>query len=544
MTGGWTAKEFCEAGFQTLVLERGRDVQHGSDYPTATTPQWQFKYRNTIDPETAKNNPIVNRCYAFREATKHFFVKDQEHPYVQKKPFDWIRGYQVGGKSLTWARKVQRWAKFDFESNAEDGHGIDWPIRYEDLAPWYSYVEKFAGISGNKDGLPQVPDGEFLPPMQMNAMDRHIVNNVSQKFPNRDVIIGRTANLSQAHNSRVCMYRNLCERGCPYGGYFSANSTTIPAAKDTGNMTLRPHSVVHSIIYDEEKGKATGVRVIDANTKEMVEYYADVIFLNASTINTNLILKNSTSNRFPDGLGNDSGVLGHYMLFHNYRIGASGVHDDLRNVYYSGRRPTDLYIPRFRNFGSDRQNSFLRGYAFSCLTRREVGNPDAEKSPVGKEFKQQITELGNWTVGMRAMGEVLPHYDNKVSLSEDKKDQFGIPQIEVDMDYSENDEKMCEDMKTTAAEMLEAAGFRDINVNDTKQAPGLDIHEMGGCRMGRDPNNSMLNGYNQMHKVQNVFVTDGACMTSAACQNPSLTFMAFAARAANYAIDEMKKGNL
>lgn len=544
MTGGWAAKEFSEAGFDTLVLERGRDVKHIEDYPTAHTEQWEFPYRNTLNPKLVRENPVVSRCYAFREATQHFFVKDKEHPYVQKKPFDWIRGYQVGGKSLLWARQVQRWAAFDFEANAKDGHGIDWPVRYEDLAPWYSYVEKYAGISGNKDGLPQVPDGEFLPPMDMNCVEEHLIKEIDRVYPKRKVIMSRTANLSRPHNGRVCMYRSRCERGCPYGGYFSANSTTIPDAIASGNMTLRPYSVVHSIIYDEEKGRATGVRVIDANSKETQEFYANVIFLNASTLNTNLILLNSKSNRFPNGLGNDSGLLGHYMTFHNYRIRISGILDGFRDKYYYGHRPAGLYVPRFRNFGTDIQNEFLRGYAFSFGTSRSIGNMDAQKAAFGEDFKKQITELGPWKVGMTGMGEVLPRFENKVSLSKTKQDEWDIPLIEADIDYAENEEKMCKDIKTTGAEMLEAAGAKNIEVNDSEQAPGLDIHEMGGVQMGRDPKTSLLNKWNQLHHCKNVFVTDGAAMASSACQNPSITFMAFTVRAADYAIKEMKKGNL
>lgn len=544
MSGGWAAKELCEKGLKTLVLERGRDVKHIEDYPTATKHIWEFPYRNNLPPDVIGENPIVSRCYAFREATEHFFVKDHEHPYVQKNPFDWIRGYQVGGRSLLWARMVQRWSEFDFEANLNDGHGIDWPIRYGDLAPWYSHVEKFAGISGNRDGLPQIPDGEFLPPMEMNCVEKHFKEQVEAKMANRDVVISRTANLSRPHNGRRCLYRSLCERGCPFGGYFSANSTTLPAAADTGNMTLRPHSVVHSIIYDEEKGKAAGVRVIDAYTKEIMEFYSDIIFVNAGSLNSLLILMNSTSGRFPEGLGNDSGVLGRYMLFHNYRGGVSAQMDGYRDRHYSGYRPTGCYIPRFRNFGSDRQRDFLRGYSLSFGANRATGNLEAAEQPLGADFKEKLVEPGGWNAWLGGMGEVLPHRDNKVSLSRDKTDEWGIPQLEIDITYSENDEKMVEDMLTASAEMFETAGFKNIRVNDTEQAPGLDIHEMGGARMGKDPEESILNGMNQMHAVPNVFVSDGACMTSSACQNPSLTYMAITARAVHYAVEELKKGNI
>lgn len=544
MSGGWAAKELCDKGLKTLVLERGRNVKHIEDYPTATKHIWEFPYRNNLPPYVIRDNPIVSRCYAFQEATEHFFVKDHEHPYVQKNPFDWIRGYQVGGRSLLWARMVQRWSEFDFKSNVTDGHGIDWPIRYRDLAPWYSYVEKFAGISGNRDGLPQIPDGDFLPPMEMNCVEKYFKEQVEAAMPERNVVISRTANLSRPYNGRTCLYRSLCERGCPFGGYFSANSTTIPAAEATGNMTLRPHSVVHSIIYDEGKGKATGVRVIDANTKETMEFYSNVIFVNAGSLNSLLILMNSTSNRFPEGLGNDSGVLGRYMLFHNYRGGVTAQMDGFRDRHYRGHRPTGCYIPRFRNFGSDWQNDFLRGYSLSFGASRATGNLEEAEEPLGTSFKEKLVEPGIWHAHLGGMGEVLPHRDNKVSLSKDKTDEWSIPQLEIDITYSENDDNMVRDMLAASTEMFEVAGFENIKVNDTEQAPGLDIHEMGGARMGRDPKESILNGFNQMHAVGNVFVSDGACMTSSACQNPSLTYMAITARAVDYAVSELKKGNI
>lgn len=544
MSGSWAAKEFCEKGLKTLVLERGKNIEHIKDYTTATKELWEFPYRNTIHPDIAKENPIVSKCYAFREATAHHFVKDNEHPYIQKKPFDWIRGYQVGGKSLMWARHVQRWAKFDFEANAKDGFGADWPIRYEDIAPWYSHVEKYAGISGNKDGLEAVPDGEFLPAMDLNEVEKHCVSSIQSSFQGRHVINARIANLSKPHNGRVCMYRSRCERGCPYGGYFSANSVTIPAAAATGNMTLRPFSVVQEIIYDESLGKATGVRVIDTNTKEVIDYSAEVIMVNAGAINSLLLMMNSKSNRFPNGIGNDSETLGHYIVFHNYRIRVRGELDDFKDKYFFGRKPTGLYIPRFRNMGNDVQKDFLRGYSFGMWTNRGNGNLDANKAPIGSEFKDQLAELGNWGIGMTGMGEVLPRFENQVTLSNTETDEWGIPLVEIDVGYTENDDNMCEDIKVTGAEMLEAAGAKNINVSDSHQAPGLDIHEMGGCRMGKDPKTSMLNGWNQMHAVKNVFVADGSAMSSAACQNPSITFMALTARATNYAVDQLKKGEL
>lgn len=544
MSGGWAAKELAERGLKTLILERGRNVEHIVDYPTANTQTWEFPHRNTLHPDVHRDNPVVSRCYAFSEATEHFFVKDAEHPYIQDKPFDWIRGYQVGGKSLLWARMVQRWAEFDFEANLADGHGTDWPIRYSDLAPWYSYVEKIAGISGNKDGLPQIPDGEFLPPFPMNAVERYAKDTIESRFPGRNVVSGRAANLSVPHNGRVCLNRNLCERGCPLGGYFSANTVTIPAAMATGNATLRPHSVVHSIVYDESTGKASGVRVIDALTKEEHVFSADIIFVNASTLNTNLILLNSTSARFPNGLGNDSGVLGKYMLFHNYRGRVFGELDEFKDTTVGGHHPGGCYIPRFRNVGRDKQSAFLRGYSFSFGARREAGNLDPARAAFGDDFKRQLTELGPWSVYCTGMGEVLPRDENQVRLSADQKDAWGIPLLHTDIGYTEHDDAMTADILATATEMLEAIGAKNIRQQDSKQAPGLDIHEMGGVRMGRDPKTSMLNGFNQMHAVANVFVTDGAAMASTACQNPSLTFMALTVRAVDYAVSEFKKGTL
>ncbi len=545
MSGGWAAKELCEKGLKTLVLERGRNVEHVKDYPTAMLEPWQFPHRLEMPNKIREENPIVSRCYAFDESTEHFFVKDQEHPYVQIKPFDWIRGYQVGGKSLMWARWTQRWSNLDFEANAKEGIGTDWPIRYEDIAPWYSYVEKFAGISGNKDGLAQVPDGEFLPPMDMTCVENYFKEQIESNFKNRNLIISRTANLTQAHLGRgPCQYRDRCSRGCPFGGYFSSNSATLPAAIATGNLTLRPFSVVHSIIYDEDKARATGVRVIDAETKEMQEFFADVIFVNAGTLNTALILMNSTSDRFPNGLGNDSGTLGHYLMDHNYRGRISAEVEGFTDKYYYGRRPTGTYLPRFRNFGSDVQDSFLRGYAYSVFAGRSRGNTDLSDQPFGADFKEKLTELGPWGISMQGMGEHLPDFDNHVRLSKDKKDEWGMPILEIDCEYKNNELSMLEDILESGAEMLDKAGFKNITKSDSKESPGLGIHEMGTARMGKDPKSSILNGHNQMHEVKNVFVTDGACMASSACQNPSITYMALTARAVDYAVSEMKKQNI
>ena len=543
MTGGWAAKELCEKGLKTLVLERGRNIEHIKDYPTATLHPWQLKHGNSLTQAMVYENPVVSKCYAFTEATAHFFVKDAEHPYEQVKPFYWIRGYQVGGKSLMWARWTQRWSDLDFEANAKQGIAVDWPIRYNDLAPWYSYVEKFVGISGNKDGIPHLPDGEFQPPMEMNCIETHFKKTVEATYTNRNVIISRTANLTKGLNGRgPCQYRDRCARGCPFSGYFSSVSATLPAANATGNMTLRPHAVVHSIIYDDKRGKATGVRVIDAQTKAMTDYFANLIFLNAGTINTTLILLNSTSNTFPNGLGNTNDVMGRYLMDHNYRASLGGSYDGYQDQYYYGKRPAGIYIPRYRTVGNDVQQAFIRGFAFAAGGSRRSEN--VTEASIGAAYKEQLSEPGPWDIWMTGMGECLPYSENRVTLSKEKRDAWGMPLLLIDCEYKDNELAMLQDILDSGAEMLESAGFKNIYASDTKQAPGLGIHEMGTARMGRDPKSSILNGHNQIWGVENVFVTDGACMTSSACQNPSLTYMALTARAANYAMEEMKKRNL
>jgi choline dehydrogenase-like flavoprotein len=546
MTGGWAAKELCEKGLKTLVLERGRNVEHIKDYPTATLDPWQLQHRDALTAKMKEENPVVSQCYAFTEATQHFFVKDKEHPYVQVQPFAWIRGYQVGGKSLMWARWTQRWSDLDFEANAKQGIGVDWPIRYADIAPWYSYVEKFVGISGNRDGIPHLPDGEFLPPMEMNCVEQHLKEVVESSYSGRHVIISRTANLSKELNGRgPCQYRDLCSRGCPFAGYFSSVSASLPAARATNNLTLRPFSVVRSIIYDAKQNKATGVRVIDAQTHKMTEYYAKIIFLNAGTINTTLVLLNSTSPQFPNGLGNTNDVLGRYLMDHNYRGHIEATYEGFEDKYYYGRRPTGIYIPRYRNVGNDVQKDFLRGFAFAAGASRSRGNiTDETDQRIGAAFKEQLTEPGAWGMWMTGMGECLPYYENKVTLSKDQKDAWGMPQVEIDCSYKTNELNMLKDILNSGSEMLEKAGFTNIEAADNKEAPGLGIHEMGTARMGKDPKTSILNAHNQIWDVKNVFVTDGACMASNACQNPSLTYMALTARAANYAVDELKKRNL
>ncbi|CAN5291646.1 GMC family oxidoreductase [soil metagenome] len=548
ISGGWAAEELCEKGLKTLVLERGKDVVHIKDYPTATKNPWDFPHRLHMPLDIEKANPVVSRCYAFSEATQHFFVKDTEHPYIQEKPFDWIRGYQVGGKSLLWARQTQRWSKYDFEGPSRDGFAVDWPFKYADIAPWYSHVELFSGISGNKDGLDTLPDGEFLPPWELNCVEKEMQKKINSAYPDRHVIIGRCAHLTQPKQVHIdqgrtqCQARSKCDRGCPFGGYFSSNASTLPWAKKTGNLTLQPNSIVHSIIYDESSGKASGVRVIDALTNKATEYYSKIIFVNAACLNTNLILLNSTSNRFPNGLGNDNGLLGKYIAFHNYRGSLNASIDGPADAYYYGRRPTQAMMPNFRNV-KKQETDFLRGYTVHFSASRQRGVP-APGAPLGGDYKDAMSEAGPWTIFMMMQGETIPKENNHVRLSPDQQDAWGIPQLITSVGYDENDEKLLKDFFDQGEEMMTVAGCKSIIKSDSGQAPGLDVHEMGGVRMGNDSKTSMLNKWNQLHLCKNVFVTDGACMISTATQNPSLTFMAITARAADYAVKELKKGNL
>jgi choline dehydrogenase-like flavoprotein len=548
ISGGWAAKEFCDHGLKTLVIERGRNVVHLKDYPTATMNPWDFPHRGKLPLSVTEKNPIVNRCYAFNETSQHFFVKDELHPYVQEKPFDWIRGYQVGGKSLLWARQTQRWSKYDFEGPGRDGFAVEWPVSYEEIASWYSHVEHFAGISGNFDGLDTLPDGDFLPAWEMNCVETSISGKINAHYADRHVVQGRCAHLTKPREIHLqqgrnpCQARSECERGCPFGGYFSSNSSTIPWAEKTGNLTIRTDGVVHSIIYDEHKQKAIGVRVIDAHSQKETDYFAKVIFVNAATLNTNLILLNSTSGRFPNGLGNDSGLLGKYICFHNYRGTVNANYDGPMDKYYYGRRPTQPMMPNFRNVHKQEMD-FLRGYMvfFGAGRRRGglVGEPE-----LGSTLKDNLSEAGGWFVSSQMQGETIPKEKNQVSLSRERKDAWGIPELVFSVDYDENDIKSMKDYMQQTSEMLELAGCSNIQSKDTQQAPGLDIHEMGGCRMGKDPKTSLLNKYNQLHHCPNVFVTDGAAMVSTSTQNPSLTFMAFTARAVDHAVSELKKGNL
>ena len=549
ISGGWAAKELCELGLKTLVLERGRNIEHLKDYPTATKNPWDFTHRMREPLNVLEENPVISKCYAFGEDTQHFFVKDKEHPYIQEKPFDWIRSYQVGGKSITWGRACQRWSNFEFTAPQRYGYAVDWPIRYEDIAPWYSHVEKFAGICGGKDGLEALPDGEYLPPFELSCIEEEIQRKISANYKDRFMVRTRWAHLTKPEPIHLeqgrgqCQARDLCTRGCPFGGYFSSVSSTLPWAKRTGNLTIRPHAVVHSIIYDEKKGKAVGVKIIDAETKQEVDYFAKVIFLNAACLNTNLILLNSKSNRFPNGLGNDNGLLGKYIAFQNYRASVHGTYDGFADKYSYGRNPTNPIIANYRNLHKQ-DTDFLGGYLTFVYSTRIAAAREGISDGIGADYKDALTEPGPWRAGMFMQGETIPKETNHVRLSTDKVDEWGIPQLITSVAYDDNDERMVADFLTQSAEMLRIAGLRDIEKVDTHQSPGLDIHEMGGCRMGNDPKTSLLNKWNQMHLCNNVFVTDGACMTSTGNQSPSILYMAFAARAANHAAEELKKGNI
>ncbi|MEM9546644.1 MAG: GMC family oxidoreductase [Bacteroidota bacterium] len=546
MSGSWVAKELCDQGVKTLLLDRGPNVKHLQDYPTAMNFPWEYEHRGAVSLEDREANPIVSKCYAYKEGATHFFVKDDVQPYIQTKPFDWIKGYQVGGKSLMWARQTQRWSQYDFNGPDQDDFAVSWPISYDDIAPWYSHVEKFAGISGNKDGLDTLPDGEFLPPLELTVVEKHFQKVVKENYSDRHVIYGRCAHLTEPQEIHYqqgraqCQHRTICERGCPFGGYFSANSSTIPWAERTGNLTLRADSVVHSILYDNDTKRAKGVKVIDANTKEVHEFTADAVFLNAGAINSNAILLNSKSDRFPNGLGNDSGLLGKYFAFHNYRARLSATCNDFSDKVVEGNSPTNAYMPRFVNV-KKRDQEFKRGYAVAIFASRYR---KTEEGGFGSELIGELMKdknFGPWRVNAMMMGETIPKETNHLSLDTEKTDQYGIPLVKFDVDYDENDTMMMEHFYTAYEEMFEKAGFVDIKRVDLEWAPGLDIHEMGGVRMGKDPKTSLLNGNNQLHLCENVYVSDGACMTSTSTQNPSLTYMAFAARAANHYVKTLEK---
>jgi len=549
ISGGWAAKELSEKGLKTLVLERGRDVKHG-DYPTAFSENWEVEGRNRPKPAVLGRQMKQNRTgYTASPASAHWFVDDIDNPYSEDKRFDWMRGYHVGGRSLTWGRQSYRLCELDFEANAKEGIAVDWPIRYADIAPWYDYAERFAGISGTVEGLSQLPDGQFLPPMEMNCLEKDVKRRIAAAFGGRAMIIGRVANLTQPHNGRAtCQYRNRCIRGCPYGAYFSSNAATLPAAYASGNLTLRPFSIVNSIIYDPEKKRATGVRIIDAETHEVIEYHAKVIFSCASAVASTFILMNSVSERFPTGLGNDSGELGHNLMDHHFKVGAAGISEEFGDKYFRGQRANGIYIPRFRNLNKETtQSDYVRGFGYQgSASRLDWARGIKELSAFGPKFKADMIAPGPWRFGIGAWGECLPYHENRLSLNTKERDKWGQPTVTFSCEWKANEYAMRKDMKASAIEMLEAAGLKEVTGFDdvVNSAPGNCIHEMGTARMGRDPKTSVLNKWNQVHAVPNVFVTDGACMTSNACVNPSLTYMALTARACDHAVSELKKQNL
>ena len=548
ISGGWAAKELCEMGLKTLVLERGRMVNHIEDYPTMNLDPWDMENGGRTPAKTVAKYPKQAR-WGFNETNRHFFNKDEDHDYDENKPFDWIRGTQVGGRSLIWGRQTYRWSDLDFEANAKDGFGVDWPIRYKDIEPWYEYVEKHVGISGQALGLPQLPDSVFLKPMELNCVEEHLKKGISENYDDRILTIGRVAHITEGikpGKGRVnCQFRNRCQRGCPYGAYFSSCSSTLPMADDTGNMTLRADSIVSEVIYDKEAGRATGVRVVDANTKEVLEFKSKIVFLCASSMASTAILMQSKSDVFPNGMGNASGELGHNIMDHQLGAGARGKIDGYNDKYYKGRRPNGIYIPRFRNI-SDKsaKTDFLRGYGYQGGAGRNGWDGVIAEYAYGTELKKAILEPGEWRMNLGGFGEVLPNHDNHMFLNYDKLDKNGLPTIVFDAQFGENEKVMKADWVQEAQEMLDKAGFRNIESFDSNAVLGGGIHEMGTARMGHDPKTSVLNKHNQVHEVPNVFVTDGACMTSSATQNPSLTYMALTARAANHAVHELKKMNL
>ena len=550
ISGGWAAKELCEKGLKTLVLERGPMVKHIEDYPTMNDDPWDYKTGDVITNKTRKTQGKQSRTeYTTRESSKHFFVNDLEHPYNEIERFDWMRGYHVGGRSLTWGRQSYRLTDFDFEANIKEGIAIDWPIRYRDLEPWYDYVEGYIGVSGQNEGLPQFPDGNYLKPMDLNCVEDHLRESISKNYKDRILTIGRTAIITEGTKPGLgrmsCQYRARCMRGCPFGAYFSSNSSTLPAAEKTGNMTLRPNSIVHEVIYDSNNKKASGVRVIDTETKKTYEFNARVIFLCASAVASTSILMQSKSDAFPNGLGNSSDQLGRNIMDHHLDVGASAKTEDFKSQYYFGRRNNGIYIPRFRNIGgSTNRKDFLRGYGYQGGGSRNAWTDKVTELSYGTEFKKEILKPGMWSIGLGGFGEVLPYEDNRMTLDYEKLDNWGLPTVTFNATIKENELNMRKDMKQQAMEMLENAGFKDVEGHDDAYAIGLGIHEMGTARMGHDARSSVLNNYNQVHEVPNVFVTDGSAMTSAGNVNPSLTYMALTARAADHAVKELKKMNI
>lgn len=545
ISGGWAAKELTEKGLKVLQLERGRNIEHIKDYTTANKAPWEFPHRGWLTEEEKASHKVQSRDYPYSEYNESFWVNDDECPYTEVKRFDWFRGFHVGGRSLMWGRQSYRLSDMNFEDNAKDGHGCDWPIRYKDIAPWYDYAEKFAGISGQAEDFPGFPDGNYLPPMQMNCVEQSVKKRIDDHYKRaRIVTIGRTANLTEQHNGRsACQYRNLCSRGCPFGAYFSTQSATMPAAVATGNLTLRPFSIVNKILYDKDTKKATGVLVIDAETNETMEFYAKIVFVNASTLGTAFILLNSTSDAHPNGLGNGSEQLGHNLMDHHFRCGASGEAEGFDDKYYYGRRANGIYVPRYRNMGGEKRD-YVRGFGYQGGASRGTWHENIAEMAIGGEFKDLMSTPGKWSMGLGGFGEMLPYYENKVYIDKSKKDKWGQNVLAIDCEYKENENKMRVDMMNDAAEMLEVAGIKNVSTYDSGCDPGMAIHEMGTARMGKDPKTSVLNKWNQMHEVKNVFITDGSCMPSTACQNPSLTYMALTARACDYAVNELKKQNI
>ena len=549
ISGGWAAKELTEKGLKTLVLERGRKFEHVTDYENALKKPWELTHRGRITNEERASHPFLSRDYPYGEANKTYWFNDMDAPYDELKRFDWYRPNIVGGKSIMWGRQSYRLSDLDFEANAKEGIGTDWPVRYAEIAPWYSYVEKFVGVSGSKDGLPQLPDGEFLPPMQMNCAEQAVKQGIEAKFPNRKMTMGRVANLTQAGPAQQkvgrgpCQYRNLCSLGCPYGGYFSSPSATIPAAQATGRLTIRPNSIASEIIYDPQTKKAKGVRIIDSESNAVMEYFAKVVFICGGAIGSTALLLNSISDRFPNGFGNDSGQLGHNLIDHHFRTGASGLVEGMDDKYYFGRRANGIYIPRYRNVGNDKRD-YLRGFGYQGGGSRQGWNGLVAEMGFGAELKEKAAKPGPWSMNLGGFGETLPYYENRMFLDRNKKDKWGLPTVVFDADLRENEHKMRKDMMNDAAEMLEAAGVKNIRMFDNGSYLGMAIHEMGTARMGKDPKTSVLNGHNQVWDAKNVFVTDGSFMASSGCQNPSLTYMAFTARAVDFAVKELKKKNL
>jgi choline dehydrogenase-like flavoprotein len=545
ISGGWAAKELTEKGLKTLQLERGQNIEHVVDYEKYNKPIWEFPHRGRPTVEMKASHPVQKRDYPYSEFNPDWWVNDLEAPYTEVKRFDWYRGFHVGGKSLLWGRQCYRWSDLDFEANGKEGIGVDWPIRYKDVEKWFDYVEEFVGISGTIENIPHLPDGKFLPPMQLNIVEKDIAARIKKRWPNeRTMFIGRSANLTQEHKGRAaCQYRNWCSRGCPYGAYFSTQSSTLPAAVATGNLTLRPYSIVNQILYDPKTNKAKGVLVIDAETLETTEYFAKVIFVCASTLGSSFLLLNSTSESFPTGLGNSSEQLGHNLMDHHFKNGAAGDVEGYEDKYVWGRRPNTVYVPRFRNINGDKRD-YLRGFGYQGGAGRMGWAREVAELNIGGAFKDTLTEPGGWRMGLGAYGEMLPYYENKVWIDHSKKDKWGQSVLAIDCEIKDNERKMRKDMAADAAELLEAGGVKNVKPYDSAFYPGMCIHEMGTARMGRDPKTSVLNEWNQMHDVKNVFVTDGACMTSSSCVNPSLMYMALTARAANYAVEALKRGDL